>query len=71
MCSSDLYKDNPVYTTNISEATSFGAALLGKSALESVSLHDLNDYVDIEMIKIQSMNLRSIFTYVDSFLNKI
>lgn len=66
-----MYKDNPIYTTNISEATSFGAALLGKSALEDISLHSLKSYVDIEKKKIESIELRNISAYVGNFLNKI
>ncbi|MGL1890718.1 MAG: FGGY family carbohydrate kinase [Spirochaetaceae bacterium] len=66
-----MYPDNPVYITNISEATSFGAALLGKSALKGIPLNDLKEFVDIEMTKVESVKLDNIFKYMDSFLSRI
>lgn len=64
-----LYPDSPVYTTDISEATSFGAAMLGKAAVENVALDSLKDLVEIEMHRVEPDSFSGMDEYVKKFLS--
>lgn len=66
-----LYPDSPVYTTNIKEASSYGAAISGKAAFEKVSLEELSDYVQIEMELVEPVDLKNLQVYTSKFLKKI
>lgn len=66
-----VFPDNPVYITNIAEATSFGAALLGKGAYEGKDNKDLKEFVTIDSRKIEPVNIDGIEGYFKAFLNKI
>jgi len=65
------FPNNPVYITNISEATSFGAALLGKGAYEKKDNKDLKDFVKIDSRKIEPVSIDGLERYFETFLSKL
>ncbi len=66
-----IFPDNPVYITNISEATSFGAALLGKGAYEGKDNKELKDFVKIDSRKIEPVIIHGFDTYFKAFMEKL
>jgi len=66
-----IFPDNPVYITNISEATSFGAALLGKGAYEGKENKDLKEFVNIDSRKIEPAEINGFEGYFKGFLNRL
>ncbi|OQY30877.1 MAG: hypothetical protein B6241_15175 [Spirochaetaceae bacterium 4572_59] len=66
-----LYPDSPVYTTNIKEASSYGAAISAKAAYEKLALDELADFVQIEMELVEPVDLKNFHHYRDDFLSKI
>jgi len=66
-----VFPNNPVYITNISEATSFGAALLGKGAYEGKDNKDLKEFVNIDSRKIEPVKIIGFEGYFETFLNKL
>jgi len=66
-----LFPYNPVYITNISEATSFGAALLGKGAYEKKDNKDLKDFVKIDSRKIEPVKIDGFERYFEEFIDKL
>lgn len=66
-----LYPDSPVYLTNIKEATSYGAALLGKAAYEKKDNRDLKDCVNIEFQRINPGKIDNLYDYEKEFLKQI
>ncbi|MCK5152997.1 MAG: carbohydrate kinase, partial [Spirochaetales bacterium] len=64
-----IFPDNPVYITNIAEATSFGAALLGKGAYEKVDNMDLKNFVNIDSRRIKPVEIDGFNGYFQAFLN--
>ena len=66
-----LFPENPVYITNISEATSFGAAILGKSAFEGKENNDLKEFVNIDPIKIKPIKIKGFEGYFENFIANI
>lgn len=67
----DLYPGSPVFTTSIKEASSYGAAISGKAALENVKLEELSDFVQIEMNPVSIETLQGLDTYRESFMKRI
>jgi sugar (pentulose or hexulose) kinase len=63
-----FYPESPVYTTDISEATSFGAAMLGKAALEGKEPEAYSELVDIEMKRIEPDSFAGLEAYMERFL---
>ena len=66
-----IFPDSPVYLTNINEATSYGAALLGKAAYEGKDTGDLKDFVDIEFNHIKPAKIDNLYDYEHEFINRI
>jgi sugar (pentulose or hexulose) kinase len=66
-----MYPDSSVYTTNIKEATSLGAALLSKAAYEKVELSELKSNVPIEMTRVKSESLKNLNNYIARFMDKV
>lgn len=66
-----VFPDNPVYITNISEATSFGAAVLGKGAVEGKENKDLKEFVNIDSRRIESVKIGRFEGYFETFLSKL
>ncbi len=63
-----LYPDSPIFLTSISEATSYGAALLGKAAYENVPEKSLKEFVNIDPEKIAPVKIEGIDEYFKQFL---
>ncbi len=66
-----LFPSNPVYITNIAEATSFGAALLGKGAYEGKENKYLKEFVNIDSRKIEPVKIDGFERYFEEFLRKL
>ncbi len=66
-----IFPKSPVYITNISEATSFGAALLGKGAYEGKENKDLKEFVNIDFSRIESSKIDGFEGYFKTFLSKL
>ena len=66
-----MFPGSPIFTTNISEATSLGAAMLSKSAYEKLNLTELKDYVEIDMNKFEPVELNNLDAYIIDFLEKV
>ena len=66
-----LLPDNPLFLTELEEATSYGAALCGKSLLDGVALESLKDYVSLEKKPIQPAELDGLESYVEAFLTHL
>ncbi|MDA3937771.1 MAG: FGGY family carbohydrate kinase [Spirochaetia bacterium] len=66
-----IFPNNPVYITNVSEATSFGAALLGKGAYEGKENMELKEFVNIDSRRIESVKIDGFKGYFDTFLNRL
>jgi L-fuculokinase len=63
-----MYPDSPVYTTNIKEASSFGAALSAKAAYEKIELEELSKFVNIDMKLVEPENLQNLKNYKERFV---
>lgn len=66
-----MYPHNPVYTTDIKEATSLGAAMLSKVSLEKKELEDLKDLVSIEMNRVEPESFSGFDEYMERFLSLV
>ncbi len=64
-----LYPGSPVYLTNIDEATSYGAALLGKAAYEKRKLGELKEFVNINPVQVLPEEITGFKEYFTTFLN--
>jgi sugar (pentulose or hexulose) kinase len=65
---SALLPENPIFLTSVEEATSFGAALCGKAALEGRPVAELADAVDITLQPIEPVQLPGIDAYYERFM---
>jgi len=66
-----LYPGSPVYLTSIDEATSYGAALLGKSAYENRELRELKEFVNINPEQVLPVKITGFKEYFRTFLKLI
>jgi L-fuculokinase len=66
-----LFPDSPVYLTSISEATSYGAAILGKAAAEGKDPVDYADNLTIETKKVEPVAFDGIDEYIRSFMDRL
>ena len=66
-----IFPESPVYLTNINEATSYGAALLGKAAYEGKETSDLKEIVDIEFNRIKPAKIDNLYDYESEFIKQI
>ena len=66
-----LYPDSPVYTTSIKEASSYGAAIVGKAAYDGVEMDDLADLIKIEMNPVKAEELAGLEAYGKDFFERI
>ncbi len=60
---SALFPENSITLTSMKEATSFGAAMLGKSAIEQISLAKMGEKVSIAFVSVEKYP----FTHLDDF----
>jgi len=58
-------------TTNLSEATAFGAALLGKAALTGADPRELSDLFEIEARAVAPEQFKGLMEYRDEFLRMV
>ncbi|MCG8454352.1 MAG: carbohydrate kinase [Spirochaetales bacterium] len=63
-----LLPENPLYLTALEEATSFGAALCGKSLVENVPVESLGEWVSLDKQPVQPASYDALQAYVDQFL---
>ncbi len=63
-----FYPDSAFYLTNLKEATAYGAALVGKAAMERIPLKDMKDLVYIEKNRVPPAGLEGIERYLEQFL---
>lgn len=66
-----LLPDNPVALTSIEEATSFGAALCGKAALEERPVEELHDAVQLIIQPVPFRSVPEIDGYMERFLELV
>ena len=66
-----FYPDSDVFLTNLKEATSFGAALMGKAAIEKKHPKDFKDLLEIEKIPVKKYKFEGLGEYTKEFLNLI
>ncbi len=65
-----LLPQNPIYVTNFEEATSVGAALCGKAAVERVPLETLRDLIAFDKEQIPPCEVPGLWKYTKAFLEK-
>jgi sugar (pentulose or hexulose) kinase len=64
---SALFPECGIVLSNIPEATAFGAALLGKAALEKRSLLELDEDFEIETSNVESRSFAGMEAYAEKF----
>jgi sugar (pentulose or hexulose) kinase len=64
-----LFPENPVFTTGIDEATSFGAALLGWAAVEGRPLSAMAPQAGFERIPVEPLDIQGMKNYSDRFFS--
>jgi len=63
-----MLPDNPLFLTELEEATSYGAALCGKALADGVSVDSLKDFVSLDKHPVEPAELDGLEAYVDAFL---
>lgn len=66
-----FYPDSDVFLTNLKEATSYGAALMGKSAIEKKHPKEYRDILKIEKIPVKKYRFEGHEEYAKEFLRLI
>ncbi|MCF6334496.1 MAG: hypothetical protein L3J12_01980, partial [Spirochaetales bacterium] len=66
-----IFPDSPLFLTNIEEATSYGAALLGKAAMEKRDTSDLKEFVNIAFKLVNPEKIDNFSSYANEFLTRI
>jgi sugar (pentulose or hexulose) kinase len=66
-----FYPDSDVFLTNLKEATSFGAALMGKAAAEGKHPKDFKNLLEIEKIPVKKYRFEGLEEYTKEFLRLI
>lgn len=66
-----LLPDNPVSLTSVEEATSFGAALCARAALDGVPVEDLAHMVSMDIQPVEQLSLPGIARYQERFLELV
>ncbi len=66
-----LLPENPLFLTELEEATSYGAALCGKALADGVSVESLKDFVSLDKKPIQPAELQGLEGYVEAFLGNL
>ncbi len=65
---SAMNPESKIFLSNLDEATAFGAALLGKCALERKTPNDMKDHFKIETQEVAYQKLSRIEDYIETFL---
>ncbi len=66
-----FYPDSDVFLTDLKEATSFGAALLGKAALELKHPKDFRNLLEIDKVPVKKHSFEGLEEYTTEFLRLI
>jgi L-fuculokinase len=66
-----LFVKSPTATTNLAEATAFGAALLGKAALMGTSPRELSGLFEIEAHRVPAETFAGLAEYREEFLRQV
>lgn len=66
-----MLPENPLFLTELEEATSYGAALCGKSLADDVSVESLKDFVSLDKKPIKPAELPGLDGYVEAFLGHL
>ena len=66
-----FYQDSDVFLTNLKEATSFGAAMMGKAAIEKKHPRDFKNLLEIEKIPVKKYRFEGLEEYTKEFLKLI
>ena len=66
-----FYPESDIFLTNLKEATAFGAALVGKAAIEQAHPKDYKDLLEIEKIPIKKFRFEGLSEYSNKFLDLI
>ena len=64
-----IYKKSKIYLSNLEEATAFGAALLGKAALEGKDPLELSAYCAIEKREVEKVHFPGFPAYIRAFMD--
>jgi sugar (pentulose or hexulose) kinase len=66
-----LYPESNAVLTNFDEATAFGAALLGKTAIDKTTLKDTAPLFEIETVNVEKQQVEGVEAYSESFTRLI
>jgi sugar (pentulose or hexulose) kinase len=66
-----IYPKSDFYLTNLKEATAYGAALLGKAAVEKSDILTLAEIVEIEKTSVKNPGILEIDPYFEKFMQLI
>ncbi|MBD3314755.1 MAG: carbohydrate kinase [Chitinivibrionales bacterium] len=66
-----LYPESKLVTTDLAEATAFGAAILGKAALEGTTPMNTADQFEIRTEAVERPNLTGLEEYAEAFAEKL
>jgi sugar (pentulose or hexulose) kinase len=66
-----FFPESEIYLTDLKEATAFGAALLGKAAVERTHPRNFKDLLEIEKIPVKKMRFEGLIDYSNKFLDLI
>ncbi|MFW6215469.1 MAG: FGGY-family carbohydrate kinase [Alkalispirochaetaceae bacterium] len=66
-----FFENSPVYLTGMEEATSFGAALLAKSAQEETPVEGLGELFEIETQEVRRESFEHLREYVAAFMEEL
>lgn len=68
---SAFYPNSKVYLTNLNEATAFGAAIIGKAAIEGKHPAELSKFLNIEKKLVKKLNFAQLNNYLSAYLNLV
>ena len=66
-----MLPENPLFLTELEEATSYGAALCAKALADGVSVESLKDFVSLDKKSIEPAVLDGLEGYVEAFLGNL
>ena len=66
-----FFPGSPVYLTGMEEATSFGAALLAKSAQEELPVEVLGSLFEIETQEVKRVGFEDLEGYVEAYMDHL
>ena len=64
-----FFPQSDVFLTNLKEATAYGAAIMGKTAIENADPRDFKHLLNIERIPVKKHNFEGLDEYARTFLS--